>query len=143
MKRKSKIGKVMGEYKRGKLRSSSGKKVTSKDQAMAIAMSKARRGKKMAEGGPVQGTQQTPQGGSAFNVSQLASMLQSGGLGQAQMADVLRALQTGAATRTSAPSVKKPVMAAAAPQAPKAFRGGGKVTRDGCVRKGRTKGRYI
>lgn len=36
-----KIGKVMGEYKEGKLKSSSGKKVKSKDQALAIALSEA------------------------------------------------------------------------------------------------------
>jgi hypothetical protein len=36
-----KVGKVMGEYKDGKLKSSSGKKVKSKDQALAIAMSEA------------------------------------------------------------------------------------------------------
>jgi len=38
-----KIRKVMGEFKRGTLRTSSGKKVTDKKQAMAIAMSEARR----------------------------------------------------------------------------------------------------
>ena len=37
-----KIGKVMGEYKEGKLKSSSGQKVKSRDQAVAIAMSEAR-----------------------------------------------------------------------------------------------------
>ena len=36
-----KIGKVMGEYKEGKLKSSSGQKVKSRDQAVAIAMSQA------------------------------------------------------------------------------------------------------
>lgn len=40
-----KVGKVMGEYKTGKLKSSSGQKVKSRDQALAIAMSEA--GKKM------------------------------------------------------------------------------------------------
>lgn len=38
-----KIGKVMGEYKDGKLKSSSGQKVKSRDQAVAIAMSEAGR----------------------------------------------------------------------------------------------------
>jgi hypothetical protein len=37
----AKVGKVMGEYKEGKLKSSSGKKVKSKDQALAIALSEA------------------------------------------------------------------------------------------------------
>lgn len=37
-----KIGKVMGEFKEGKLKSSSGQKVKSRDQAVAIAMSEAR-----------------------------------------------------------------------------------------------------
>jgi hypothetical protein len=37
-----KIGKVMGEYKDGKLKSSSGQPVKSRDQAVAIAMSEAR-----------------------------------------------------------------------------------------------------
>ena len=38
-----KIGKVMSEYKDGKLNSSSGQKVKSRDQAVAIAMSEAGR----------------------------------------------------------------------------------------------------
>lgn len=38
---KKKVEKVMREYKKGKLKSSSGDKVTSKDQAVAIAMSEA------------------------------------------------------------------------------------------------------
>lgn len=38
-----KIGKVMGEYKEGKLKSSSGQKVKTRDQAVAIAMSEAGR----------------------------------------------------------------------------------------------------
>lgn len=41
-----KIGKVMGEYKEGKLKSSSGQKVKSRDQAVAIAMSESKRVKK-------------------------------------------------------------------------------------------------
>jgi hypothetical protein len=47
--KKSKMEKVMGEYKRGTLKSSSGKKVTSRKQAIAIGMSetqRAKRGKK-------------------------------------------------------------------------------------------------
>ena len=38
-----KIKKVMGEYKRGSLRSSSGGKVRKRKQAVAIALSEARR----------------------------------------------------------------------------------------------------
>lgn len=38
-----KVKKVMGEYKDGSLKSSSGKPVTSKKQAVAIAMSEAKR----------------------------------------------------------------------------------------------------
>lgn len=45
-KRKEKIEKVMGEYKRGVLRSSSGKKVVSRKQALAIALSEAGLSKK-------------------------------------------------------------------------------------------------
>jgi len=41
-----KIHKVMSEYKGGTLKSSSGAKVTKRKQAVAIAMSEARRGKK-------------------------------------------------------------------------------------------------
>lgn len=37
-----KIGKVMGEFKDKKLKSSSGQKVKSRDQAVAIALSEAR-----------------------------------------------------------------------------------------------------
>jgi len=40
-KAQKKIGKVMGEYKEGKLKSSSGKKVSNPKQAIAIAMSEA------------------------------------------------------------------------------------------------------
>ena len=39
--KQNKVGKVMGEYKRGTLRSSAGGKVTSRKQAVAIAMSEA------------------------------------------------------------------------------------------------------
>ncbi|HUM14336.1 MAG TPA: DUF6496 domain-containing protein [Candidatus Nitrosotalea sp.] len=38
-----KVKKVMGEYKRGSLRSSSGRKVRKRKQAVAIALSEARR----------------------------------------------------------------------------------------------------
>ena len=40
-KAQKKIGKVMGEYKSGKLKSSSGQKVSNPKQAIAIAMSEA------------------------------------------------------------------------------------------------------
>jgi hypothetical protein len=40
-KMKDKVAKVMREYKAGKLKSSSGDKVTSRDQAVAIAMSES------------------------------------------------------------------------------------------------------
>lgn len=45
---KSKVKKVMGEYKRGQLHSGSkkGPKVKSRKQAVAIALSEARKGKK-------------------------------------------------------------------------------------------------
>ena len=43
---KKKVKKVMGEYKRKKLRSSSGKKVTKYKQAIAIALSEGRRKKR-------------------------------------------------------------------------------------------------
>jgi hypothetical protein len=41
-KSQKKIGKVMGEYKSGKLKSSSGQKVSNPKQAIAIAMSEAK-----------------------------------------------------------------------------------------------------
>jgi hypothetical protein len=41
--KKRKVGKVMGEFKRNKLKSSSGKKVKKRKQAVAIALSEARR----------------------------------------------------------------------------------------------------
>jgi len=43
---KRKVKKVMGEYKKGKLKSSSGKKVTNKKQAIAIALSESRKKKR-------------------------------------------------------------------------------------------------
>jgi hypothetical protein len=46
VKGQKKVGKVMGEFKRGTLKSSSGKKVTKKAQAVAIAMSEAGMAKK-------------------------------------------------------------------------------------------------
>jgi len=45
-KMQKKVRKVMKEYKSGKLKSGSGATVKSKDQAVAIAMSQARKGKK-------------------------------------------------------------------------------------------------
>lgn len=42
----AKMHKVMGEYKEGKLKSSSGKKVKSRSQAIAIGMSEAGKGRK-------------------------------------------------------------------------------------------------
>ncbi len=47
MSKKKKVAKVMGEFKRGKLRSGSkkGPKVTSRKQAVAIALSEARKKK--------------------------------------------------------------------------------------------------
>ena len=44
--KKKKIKKVMGEFKRKKLKSSSGKKVTNRKQAIAIALSEAKRKKR-------------------------------------------------------------------------------------------------
>ena len=44
--KKTKMEKVMGEYKRGTLKSSSGQKVKSRKQAIAIGLSEQRRGKK-------------------------------------------------------------------------------------------------
>ena len=41
-KAQEKVGKVMHEFKEGKLKSSSGKKVTSKKQAVAVGISEAR-----------------------------------------------------------------------------------------------------
>lgn len=41
-KAQGKVGKVMHEFKEGKLKSSSGKKVTSRKQAVAIGISEAR-----------------------------------------------------------------------------------------------------
>lgn len=46
MKKQDKVAKVMKEFAKGKLKSSSGKKVTSKKQAAAIAYSEAERMKK-------------------------------------------------------------------------------------------------
>ncbi|WP_298649657.1 DUF6496 domain-containing protein [uncultured Proteiniphilum sp.] len=40
-KAQEKIGEVMGEFKKGKLKTSAGKKVTDRDQAVAIGISEA------------------------------------------------------------------------------------------------------
>lgn len=42
-----KVEKVMGEYKEGKLKSSSGQKVTSRKQAIAIGLSEQRAARKV------------------------------------------------------------------------------------------------
>lgn len=47
---KPKVEKVMHEYKKGTLKSSSGQKVTSRDQAVAIAMSEAGMARKKRRG---------------------------------------------------------------------------------------------
>lgn len=44
--KRRKVKKVMGEHKRGTLRSGSGKKVTSRKQAIAIAMSESGQSKR-------------------------------------------------------------------------------------------------
>ena len=44
--KKRKVKKVLGEFKRKKLKSSSGKKVTNPKQAIAIALNEARRKKR-------------------------------------------------------------------------------------------------
>lgn len=46
-----KVHKVMREYKQGKLESSSGQKVTSRQQAIAIALSEQRRSRAKRKGG--------------------------------------------------------------------------------------------
>ena len=53
MKGKEKVSYVMKEFKDGKLKSSSGKKVTDRNQAMAIALSEAGISKGMFSGGRV------------------------------------------------------------------------------------------
>lgn len=50
MKGKKKVAKVMREYKAGTLKSSSGSKVKSRKQAVAIAMSEAGMAKKKKRG---------------------------------------------------------------------------------------------
>lgn len=45
-----KVGKVLGEFKRGTLRSSSGRKVTSEKQAIAIGFSEAGASRKKKKG---------------------------------------------------------------------------------------------
>jgi len=50
MPNQAKVGKVMREYKKGTLRSSSGGKVTKRKQAVAIAMSEAGMAKKKRRG---------------------------------------------------------------------------------------------
>lgn len=65
-KKKNKIQTVMGEFKEGKLESSSGQKVTNPKQALAIALSEQRRAKKKvakAEEAPVEDIEKASFGG--------------------------------------------------------------------------------
>lgn len=48
---KTKVEKVMHEYKAGSLKSSSGDKVTNRKQAIAIALSEQERSRKARKGG--------------------------------------------------------------------------------------------
>lgn len=48
---KTKVEKVMGEFKDGSLQSSSGQKVTNPKQAIAIALSEQERSRKKRKGG--------------------------------------------------------------------------------------------
>jgi len=57
-KQEKKVEKVMGEFKRGDLKSGSGAKVKDRDQAVAIALSEANATKKMAAGGKIDGCAQ-------------------------------------------------------------------------------------
>jgi hypothetical protein len=50
MKKEAKVAKVMREYKKKKLKSSSGKKVTNRKQAVAIALSEAGMSKAIEDG---------------------------------------------------------------------------------------------
>jgi len=50
MKKEAKVAKVMREFKKKKLKSSSGKKVTSRKQAIAIALSEAGMSKAIEDG---------------------------------------------------------------------------------------------
>jgi hypothetical protein len=52
-KQHNKVEKVMGEFKRGELKTSTGRKVTDREQAIAIALSEAGISRKMAEGGKI------------------------------------------------------------------------------------------
>jgi len=54
-KQEKKVEKVMGEFRRGELKSGSGAKVKDRDQAVAIALSEANATKKMASGGKIDG----------------------------------------------------------------------------------------
>jgi hypothetical protein len=49
------VEKTMGEFKAGKLKSGSGRKVTDRGQALAIALAKNNSTRKMASGGSVCG----------------------------------------------------------------------------------------
>lgn len=54
-KQEKKVDKVMGEFKRGDLKSGSGAKVKDRDQAVAIALAEANATKKMSSGGRIDG----------------------------------------------------------------------------------------
>lgn len=91
-----KVGKVMGEFKSGALKSSSGQKVTNRKQAMAIAMSEAGKSKmkKYAEGGKVK----KMAGGGMFGTKAAAAGAAKGyGAAKAAM-DAMRGGMGGAGT---------------------------------------------
>ena len=132
-KKGGKVGKVMGEFKSGSLKSSSGQKVANRKQAMAIAISEAGKSKmkKFAEGG---------------NVKKMAGGGMKGGMGNSglpsrnpidqmkQAANLVKTVKSEAAKRGMLPAAtrnSRPDMGVMpgyrGPQSPKGMKQGGNV----------------
>lgn len=136
MNKQAKVGKVMREFKEGKLKSSSGQKVTNPKQAIAIGLSEAGLSKKMAAGGSLREVDSDKNPG-------LAKLPED-------VRNKMGYLKKGGMMKHSDVAKDKPMMKKIAKTEVKAhekamhgMKKGGVTRADGCVTKGHTKGKQI
>lgn len=136
MEKQAKVRKVMREFKKGKLKSSSGQKVKNPKQAIAIGLSEAGLSKKMAAGGSLKEVDSDKNPGLAKlpeDVRNKMGYLKKGGMMKhADMAKDKPMMKKVAKTEVKAHE-----------KAMHGMKKGGVTRADGCVTKGHTKGKQI